>query len=80
MIECRPASATQRPFFFNLLSGSDSSCTHRIKTRTTFKWSQGKCSLKRSPEKLTESFSVALSGKKDKTVETKLPLYFTVTE
>ncbi|XP_053490767.1 signal peptide, CUB and EGF-like domain-containing protein 2 isoform X4 [Ictalurus furcatus] len=44
--------------------GSDSSCTHRIKTTATFKWGQGKCSLKRSPEKLTESFSMALSDKK----------------
>ncbi|XP_034164309.2 signal peptide, CUB and EGF-like domain-containing protein 2 isoform X2 [Pangasianodon hypophthalmus] len=45
-------------------SGLDSFCTHRIKTTATFKWGQGKCSLKRSPEKLTESFSMALSDKK----------------
>ncbi|XP_058256138.1 signal peptide, CUB and EGF-like domain-containing protein 2 isoform X1 [Hemibagrus wyckioides] len=45
-------------------SGLDSSCTQRIKTTATFKWSQGKCSLKRSPEKLSESFSMALSDKK----------------
>ncbi|MCJ8737302.1 hypothetical protein PDJAM_G00022190 [Pangasius djambal] len=44
--------------------GPDSFCTHRIKTTATFKWGQGKCSLKRSPEKLTESFSMALSDKK----------------
>ncbi|XP_047666412.1 signal peptide, CUB and EGF-like domain-containing protein 2 isoform X1 [Tachysurus fulvidraco] len=45
-------------------SGLDSSYTHRIKTTATFKWAQGKCSLKRSPEKVTEGFSMALSDKK----------------
>ncbi|XP_066503802.1 signal peptide, CUB and EGF-like domain-containing protein 2 isoform X3 [Hoplias malabaricus] len=44
--------------------GSDPFCAHRIKTVATFKSGPGKCSLKRSQDKFTESFNTALSDKK----------------
>ncbi|XP_072515941.1 signal peptide, CUB and EGF-like domain-containing protein 2 isoform X1 [Salminus brasiliensis] len=41
--------------------GSDTSCAHRIKTVATFKSGPGKCGLKRSQDKFTESFNAALT-------------------
>ncbi|XP_017556118.1 signal peptide, CUB and EGF-like domain-containing protein 2 isoform X1 [Pygocentrus nattereri] len=44
--------------------GSDAACGHRIKTVATFKSGPGKCSLKRSQDKFTESFNTALTDKR----------------